>query len=522
MNRARRLSPALIVVGANVILALIAFVREAVLGAKIGTEYCADAFALSLYVADAQANSILYSSIVFAAIPVLSAHVVDRRRDNLLRTLNSATGIGVALSAVLWILNAAAAGLLIGVLGAGLPAPVRDLAISMFLSLLPLIPCYILSAVCVSGLHACSEFGAPALGPVVLNVLFIIGLWVAMGRLGPLGLAVAYSAGAVAMLLLQAVALRLKGLPIRPSLDTRDPGLRQIATALVPIALVHLFNQPTYFVERMLAGRFGEGGVASLTYAFKVSQIPVWVFVAALGAVAFPAMSRFAHLNDVDGMSDVLEKAAEMTMAITIPSAVVFRVFAREVVAVIFMRGAFGEASLATTSQVLRGYALAPVCHGFLYLLARLCYACRDTSTPVIATLAGSAITVLADLILIPSLGLEALGFGSAIGLTASASFIIWRIRTGPTREAPRRLALAAGNIVVCCVVMLGVMFAVKGCLPAGVEATSEAERLFRTGALFTVGFVSYAAAYLFLGSSALRFRGALASGRANRGASRE
>ncbi|MGE5483748.1 MAG: murein biosynthesis integral membrane protein MurJ [Ignavibacteriales bacterium] len=522
MNSTRRLSPALIVAGANIILAVVAFVREAVLGATIGTEYSADAFALSLYLADAQANTIFYSSIVFAAIPVLSGHVVDRRRDSLLRTLNSATGTGVAVSAALWTVNASAARLLISTLGAGFPAPERSLATSMFLLLLPLIPCYILSAVFISGLQACSEFGVPAFGPVVLNVLFIAGLGATMSHLGPAGLSVSYSVGAVAMLLLQAVTLHVKGLPIRPSFDICDPGLRQMVTALVPIALVQVFNQPTYLVERILAGRFGEGGVASLTYAFKVSQIPVWVFVAALGAVAFPAMSRFAHLNDVDGMSGVLEKAAELTMAITLPSAVVFRVFAREVTAAIFMRGAFGAASLASTSQVLRGYALAPVCHGLLYLLLRLCYACRDTATPIIATLAGSAVTVLADLILTPSLGLEALGFGSAIGLTVSAAFITWRVRTRLAREAPRRLALAAGSILVCCIIMLMVMFAVEGCLPVHVEAITEEQRLFRTGALFSAGFASYATAYLFLGSGALRFRGVVASNRADHGAPRE
>jgi len=360
-----------------------------------------------------------------------------------------------------------------------------------------------------AGLQAMSEFSAPAFGPVVLNLVFLAGLAFTLGRFGPAALAIFYSLGAACMFALQAMVLRLRGVRVRVTIDPRDPGLREILTLVAPIALIQILTQPGYLVERLLAGRFGEGGISSLAYAFKVSQIPVWVFVAALGAVAFPALSRSASVRDSRALSGVLEKSAVLTMAVTLPSALVLGVFARQIVALLFMRGAFGQSSLDLTSLVLRGFSATPVTNGFVYLLLRACYAVRDTRTAAVSTLAGSAVTVIADVILASRLGLVALGVGSAIGSACCAAVMAWRLRAQMAPGLWPRLTKSAVRLLGCGLVMIASMLVVEGCWPGRVETMAVTGRLVRLASSLSVGFLAYAGACLWLGfGHLLPFRG--------------
>ncbi|MGE5542073.1 MAG: murein biosynthesis integral membrane protein MurJ [Bacillota bacterium] len=497
MTRGRWFPPTLIVAAANLILAVIAFVREVVLAAAVGTTHSADAFALSLYLSDVQANTILYNSIVFASIPVFSEYLVNRRDDSMRRTLNSTAGAGLLLSLVLLAVNALAARPLLHLLGADLTDPTRQLAVRMFLLLLPLIPCYVLFGLVCAYLQACSEFTFPSFGPVVLNVLFLAGMAAALRRLGPITLAVSYSLGVVGMLVLQTLPLRARGVRLRPVADPGDPGLRRILATIAPVILVQVLSQPGYVVERMLAGGFGEGGISSLSYGMRVSQIPVWVIVAAIGTVAFPALSRSVHMNSPDTLSRVFERCATLAMAVTLPSGAVFWVFARHVVGVLFVRGAFGQQSLELTSQVLKGSALVPMSYGLVYLLLRVCYATGDTRTAVLSTLIGSAATVITDLLLTPRIGIIALGIGTSIGFGVSAVLTAVRLRRKWLHGLWWRLVKAALHILGCCVIMLSAMLIIKGCLPVHVEGSSDIHTLVCTGVLFLGGFAAYLAAFL-------------------------
>lgn len=494
MSKRVPVDPAFVVAAANIILAVVAFAREMVLGSLLGTTFSADAFAFSLFATDVQANSILAVSIILAGVPVF-AGLKEEGREAYGRAVNACFGCCLVFGIALCALNAILAPAIVNAFAAGFPVPEKRLATAMFLLMVPSMPCYICYGLFSAVLHSRSSFTAPALGPVFLNVVFVLGAVGFVRRFGAISLAVAYTLGTLAMVLLQGPALSRAGVCLRPSLALTDPGFRAVASIVCPIAVVQALGHAGYLIERGLAGRTGQGGLSSLTYAFKVSQIPVWVFAAAFGTIAFPALSSAAHKGESRGFSMVLSRSVVPILAVTMPAAVVFGFFPREVVGLIFMRGAFGGASLASTATALRGYALAPVAYGLAYLFMRSCYALQDIRGAAIASIGGSALMIVADAALVRFAGLAGLGLGATAAMLFTTTIILRRVRPWLHATDSSPLRAAAGKIALSVAVMLGVMLLARRCLAPDVERLNESQRLIRVGLVLASGALSYGSA---------------------------
>ncbi len=78
----------------------------------------------------------------------------------------------------------------------------------------------------------------------------------------------------------------------------------------------------------MLIGRqvasFYDGAIAWLAYADRLYQLPLGVVGIAIGIVLLPDLSRRLQAGDTDGGQNALSRAAEMSLALAVPSAVRF------------------------------------------------------------------------------------------------------------------------------------------------------------------------------------------------------
>jgi peptidoglycan biosynthesis protein MviN/MurJ (putative lipid II flippase) len=102
--------------------------------------------------------------------------------------------------------------------------------------------------------------------------------------------------------------------------------------------------------------------------------------------------------------------------------------------------GAFDDAAVGRTSTALEVFALSVPLESLTYLLARAIYATRNTILPVLASLAGFGVTVVAAFALAPSAGIVAIplafGIGMAVKLALLALALAARARgLRPTAE---------------------------------------------------------------------------------------
>jgi len=305
---------------------------------------------------------------------------------------------------------------------------------------------FISLAALLSGvLNATGRFMAAAAAPVLLNLILVGALLLAgTGRLenwvlmsvepGPGVTGLQYGAvlvwgvliAGVAQMALVWWAASRAGFRLIPRLPRLSPEIRRLAIIAAPAMLAGGVVQINLLVGRQVAS-FYDGAIAWLSYADRLYQLPLGVVGIAIGVVLLPDLARRLRAGDTIGGRDTFSRAAEISMALTIPSAVALMVIPLPLVSVLFERGAFDSDDVAATALALTVYGLGLPAFVLQKVLQPLYFAREDTRSPfryaLVAMVVNAAVAV----------GLAfAIGFiGAAIGTTVAAWVMVWMLARG-------------------------------------------------------------------------------------------
>ncbi|MGJ8628016.1 MAG: murein biosynthesis integral membrane protein MurJ [Sulfitobacter sp.] len=326
---------------------------------------------------------------------------------------------------------------------------------------------FISLAALVSGvLNATGRFMAAAAAPVVLNVVFIAAVLIgaALGRPGSdaLGIGIDQAMGlrvgdtlalsvplaGLAQLALVWWAAKRAGFTLRINRRPRlTPDLKRLAIIAAPAALAGGVVQINLLVGRQVAS-FYEGAVAWLNYADRLYQLPLGVVGIAIGVVLLPDLSRRLKAGDEDGSHRTLSRAAEVALALTIPSAVALMVIPFTLASVLFQRGATNADDAAAIAIAVSIYGLGLPAFVLQKILQPLYFAREDTRRPfhfavvamvinvglavglmpVIGWVAPAIAATLAGWAMFALLAVGARGYGLAAKFDARFHKRIWRI----------------------------------------------------------------------------------------------
>ncbi|SDE35125.1 murein biosynthesis integral membrane protein MurJ [Limimaricola pyoseonensis] len=338
---------------------------------------------------------------------------------------------------------------------------------------------FISLAALVSGvLNATGRFMAAAAAPVLLNVIFIAAVLVgaALGRdpsqsLG-LGidqalrleigdtLAAAVPLAGVLQLGLVWIAARRAGFHLRPMRPRMTPELKKLAAIAAPAALAGGVVQINLLVGRQVASFF-DGAVAWLNYADRLYQLPLGVVGIAVGVVLLPDLSRRLRAGDEAGGRDAFNRAAEMSLALTIPAAVALMVIPVPLVSVLFERGAFDSDDTMATALAVAVYGLGLPAFVLQKALQPLFFAREDTKSPFRYALVAMVVNAGVAIGLAPVVGFIAAALGTTLAGWAMV-VLLWRGSRGMGAAAEwddrfrRRLWRICGASALMAVVLLG------------------------------------------------------------------
>ncbi|WP_226779608.1 murein biosynthesis integral membrane protein MurJ [Oceaniglobus trochenteri] len=304
---------------------------------------------------------------------------------------------------------------------------------------------FISLAALVSGiLNANRRFLAAAAAPVLLNVVFIAGMLIsaALGAdpsdIAALGLdealtrqvgsTLAWSVpiGGIAQLALVWWAAARAGFRLTIRRPRLTPELKKLAIIAAPAALAGGVVQINLLVGRQVAS-FYDGAIAWLNYADRLYQLPLGVVGIAIGVVLLPELSRRLGAEDTAGGRHAFNRAAEMALTLTVPSAVAFMVIPLPLVATLFQRGAFGADDSAATALALAIYGLGLPAFVLQKVLQPLFFAREDTRSPFRFALVSMVVNAALAIGLMPLVGFLA----AAIGTTVAGWAMVWLLARG-------------------------------------------------------------------------------------------
>lgn len=243
-------------------------------------------------------------------------------------------------------------------------------------------------------LNAHKHFVLPASSDLAMRSILVLGFAVIVPRFGLGAMGVVFLAACLARLLVHLPILARTGGFARPTSPT-DASFRQGLRLAAPLAFGMVFSTLGGLVDNNYASRLGEGYVSALSFARKLTDLPLLILSYSLSTAAFP---YFADMNlSADRMNGrhllrpLLSWSAIVFGAITS----VMLLGAEDIVRIVFERGAFGEDSVAKTTPILFVYAIGLVPLAIESILVLYYFSRKDIVRPVVVGMIGVVIHVV-------------------------------------------------------------------------------------------------------------------------------
>ena len=263
-----------------------------------------------------------------------------------------------------------------------------------------------LSALFSGILNATGRFAAAAAAPVLLNIFVIAAMTIAALTGGRVieWLIWSIPIAGIAQLTLTWRAAAAAGFALRPSRPRWTPDMKAMIVVALPAALASGVMQVNLVVGQVVASQYDKA-VSWLFAADRLYQLPLGVVGIAVGVVLLPDLSRRLRAGDTPGAQSALSRAAEVSLALTIPSAVALMVVPFALVGVLYERGASSVDDTAAIATAVMIYALGLPSFVLQKILQPIYFAREDTRRPFYFAVAAMVINAALAIGLAPFVG---------------------------------------------------------------------------------------------------------------------
>ena len=280
-----------------------------------------------------------------------------------------------------------------------------------------------------------------ALAPILYNLGIVGGTLLFHDAIGIRAAAVGALIGAVLHLAIRVVGMLRTTVPLRFRLDLRTAALREFILLMIPKMISHPIEPLTFLFFTAVATTLAAGSVSAVSFARNFQSVPVSLFGASIALAAFPGLSAAWAAGDRTLFGRQVRTSAITIGVLTTAAAVGLVIVGPLAIELLLGGGAFDEEDVRVTSAVLAAFAIAVPFDALGHLVARGLYATHNTVLPVLASVAGFAVTVATTLLLVEPLGILCipLGFaaGTAVRTLLQGAALVWRIGRARDRDVP-------------------------------------------------------------------------------------
>ncbi len=472
---------------------ILGFVRDILIAAYLGSGPVAEAFLIAFSLPNMFRRFFAEGAFNMAFVPMFSKKL-EAGEDAEGFAKEAFTGLATVVIAVTVVALFAMPWLVLAMAGGFLADSRFELAVSYGRIAFPYILFISLAALLSGVLNAAGRFAAAAAAPVLLNVLFIGAMALGRAMGWPIGDTLAWTVplAGIAQMALVWVAAARAGFRLTLRRPRLTPELKRLAIIAAPAALAGGVVQVNLLIGRQVASFF-DGAIAWLNYADRLYQLPLGVVGIAVGVVLLPDLSRKLRAGDAQGGQEALSRAAELSLALTVPAAAALIAIPGALIGVLFQRGAFGPEDTAATAIALSIYGLGLPAFVFQKILQPLYFAREDTRRPFYFALVSMVLNAVIAIGLAPVIGYVAAAWGTTLSAWGMV-FLLWRgsRAMGPEADLDARFKQRIMRIVVASAVMGGALYGASLGLSGWLE--TETIRYLALAILVVLGMVSYGA----------------------------
>ena len=456
IQRARIGRATMILTGAFIASRFLGVFRTSMFAFVFGTGTTSDAYLQAFLIPDLIFNMVAGGALSSAFIPVFTNYMVGKQDEKTAWHIASAAlNLAISIMIVLAAIAIVFAGQIVPLYNHGVSA--SELTLITSLTRIMLLQSIILGGGVIvnSVLNARQDFFLPAIGTVLYNVGLILGLLpgVFLAFHGTRNDTVAvYAAtwGVVVGALLQ-VAVQIPGLfkvGMRYSFtfDWKQPGVIQIGRQMVPRIINAGMLYFSTFVDRSLilllvivvGAKATDGLITQYYQSFQLVLLPLGIFGMAVSTAAFPTLAENVARGRFDRVRGTILETLRSILFMSIPSSVGLIILGLPVIQVLLEHGAYTLNDAESTAVPLAFFALGLAGLSAVEILTRSFYALRDSTTPVIVSVAQFLFKIALSLTLIDfsvfgstaqakgTVGMAVLALSTSLAALVEAAALLW------------------------------------------------------------------------------------------------
>jgi putative peptidoglycan lipid II flippase len=225
----------------------------------------------------------------------------------------------------------------------------------------------------------------PAFGPLVYNLLIIIGGVFLGRRFGIASMAYGALAGAVVgPFLINAIGAAKVGTGYRPSFDIRNEAFREWVRLSIPLMLgVSLVTADDWILRHYASS--GIGDISRLNFAKRLFAVPIAVLGQATGQASLPFFARLFGEKRMQEFSATVSNSIYRITALSFLAAGWMMAASLPLIDLVYRRGQFAFQDSQATAVYFFWFSLSLAFWSAQGLYSRAFYAAGDTLTPMIA-----------------------------------------------------------------------------------------------------------------------------------------
>ena len=382
---------------------ILGLIRDIVSAKSFGTNWHYDAFLYAFMLPNLFRRIVGEGGLTSAFIPVYNEIGEKQGRAEAFRFANITLSF---LSLVLFAFILAVEGILHILLKIGFHSQTVMLTLELSRILFPYLWLMSLYALGMGVLNSHRHFLAPAMGPAILDLVWIGAvLWVPswmghdyLAKISWLSYVILF--GGFLHVAVELPPLRKIGFTFRWVWDTGYEGLKKTWRLLLPVVLSFAVVQINITVDMTLGMAIGPGANSSLWYGNRLMQFPLGIFALAMGTALLPMLAQQIARGEKEASRKTLSFALRSIFFIIIPSSVGLIVLREPIIRVLFERGEFNAVSTARSSAVLLGYTIGLFAFAGQKIMNSGYYAAQDSRTPMRTSIFALISNIVLNLIL--------------------------------------------------------------------------------------------------------------------------
>jgi len=405
---------------------LLGIVREVLMVRYLGASGLSDAFLTAYKIPNSLRKIFAEGALSAAFIPTVVSTIQHTNKKAIAGLMSLSFLIFEGIVALLCIVVIRYAQYILEFIAPGFSHEQIIAAVPMLHILMPFIFFISSSALLGGALHAVGHFTIPAVAPIIVNIIFILGICVCLF----FNLPVTYlcwfivSAGFIHLLLHLSMYFKYQfgfgNITDKDfSLFTRIMG--KFLLCLPSISLMEI----ALFIDTSFASFLTPGSVSLLYYANRFVGIPLGVFAVAFSTILLPHLSRVNTCNP-KRLHFYLLESAKLIYWVTVPITLLMAFFSEEIFSTIFLSKNFSLAQAHEASAILRTFVAGLFFFSLNKILINMFYAMHAAWVPACVSLIATIINIILNILFIEKL--QAVGLAMATTISSVVQTLLFLI----------------------------------------------------------------------------------------------